>query len=503
MASLNFPSNPTEGQEYTANGTTWVFTNDKWIVSVPEPVVSINDLSDAFSNTSLEFLSLGFDTPLPTSGSTVIGIGALSNATGIDNTGLGRAAGNSATTASNIIVVGANSQPSATNAANEITLGNNLVSRFRIPGLSLDTNDATSGQLLGWDGTDFSWIDNTAITGGFATETYVDTAVTGLASETYVDTAISDLANSAPATLDTLNELAAALGDDANFATTVTNSLAAKANTADLATVATSGSYDDLTDTPSIPVTTTVTSNGTFVSISDAAIETYYGGTGFAGNPDRQYIAINSQFAYSNTYPGGSEVYGAPNLGGPQLLISAMPDGNGLDPYANMSGSIIIGGGNAIDATPGDQPGLRATIVGIEAMAKSTYPQYTTAIGYRALNRINQSSWNTVVGMYAASGLTNGANNTIVGHLAGSDLDEGWNNIIIGANAQSSSNTSNNEITLGNENITKIRIPGISGWEVREATDSLIFTVGGNDVMQLFANGDMTITGSINVNGTI
>ena len=44
----------------------------------------------------------------------------------------------------------------------------------------------------------------------------------------YVDTEIADLVASAPATLDTLNELAAALGDDANFSTTVTNSIATK-----------------------------------------------------------------------------------------------------------------------------------------------------------------------------------------------------------------------------------------------------------------------------------
>ena len=44
----------------------------------------------------------------------------------------------------------------------------------------------------------------------------------------YVDTAVANLVDSAPATLDTLNELAAALGDDANFATTVTDSLASK-----------------------------------------------------------------------------------------------------------------------------------------------------------------------------------------------------------------------------------------------------------------------------------
>jgi len=44
----------------------------------------------------------------------------------------------------------------------------------------------------------------------------------------YTDTAIANLVDSAPATLDTLNELAAALGDDANFSTTVTNSIATK-----------------------------------------------------------------------------------------------------------------------------------------------------------------------------------------------------------------------------------------------------------------------------------
>jgi hypothetical protein len=44
----------------------------------------------------------------------------------------------------------------------------------------------------------------------------------------YTDTAVANLVDSSPATLDTLNELAAALGDDPNFATTVTNSIATK-----------------------------------------------------------------------------------------------------------------------------------------------------------------------------------------------------------------------------------------------------------------------------------
>src|SRR5210317_99727 len=54
-------------------------------------------------------------------------------------------------------------------------------------------------------------------------------SLSGYATESYVGTQISNLVDSAPSTLDTLNELAAALGDDANFSTTVTNSIATKA----------------------------------------------------------------------------------------------------------------------------------------------------------------------------------------------------------------------------------------------------------------------------------
>jgi hypothetical protein len=55
---------------------------------------------------------------------------------------------------------------------------------------------------------------------------------TDAATKLYVDTSISDLISSAPGTLDTLNELAAALGDDPNFATTVMNEIATKVSKA-------------------------------------------------------------------------------------------------------------------------------------------------------------------------------------------------------------------------------------------------------------------------------
>ena len=63
------------------------------------------------------------------------------------------------------------------------------------------------------------------------------------ATQSYVDTAVSGVVDSAPDTLNTLNELAAALGDDANFATTTATNIGTKlaksSNLSDLTNAAT------------------------------------------------------------------------------------------------------------------------------------------------------------------------------------------------------------------------------------------------------------------------
>ena len=64
----------------------------------------------------------------------------------------------------------------------------------------------------------------TAITTAY--QSYADTAEAD--AKTYADTEIAALVDSSPAAMNTLNELAAALGDDASFSTTVTNSIATK-----------------------------------------------------------------------------------------------------------------------------------------------------------------------------------------------------------------------------------------------------------------------------------
>jgi hypothetical protein len=60
-----------------------------------------------------------------------------------------------------------------------------------------------------------------AVDSTIATKTYADNAAT---------TAVANVIDTAPEALNTLNELAAALGDDANFSTTITTSIGTKLN---------------------------------------------------------------------------------------------------------------------------------------------------------------------------------------------------------------------------------------------------------------------------------
>ena len=84
-------------------------------------------------------------------------------------------------------------------------------------------------------GTKIEFGDDIDMNSNKITELGTPSANADAATKLYVDTSIADLANSAPTTLNTLNELAAALGDDANFSTTITNSIASKLTSANVA----------------------------------------------------------------------------------------------------------------------------------------------------------------------------------------------------------------------------------------------------------------------------
>lgn len=79
---------------------------------------------------------------------------------------------------------------------------------------------------------------HTAAEVGATTQVYVDNQIKD--AKSYTDTKVAGLVDSAPETLNTLNELAAALGDDPNFATTMATELGTKATTSALNTHASS-----------------------------------------------------------------------------------------------------------------------------------------------------------------------------------------------------------------------------------------------------------------------
>jgi len=98
------------------------------------------------------------------------------------------------------------------------------------------------------------------------------TNTTQVATTAFVGTAVANLVASAPSTLDTLNELATALGNDASFSTTVTTSIATKAPIA-------SPTFTGTATIPTLTLTNPLTAanGGTGLSSLGTGVATFLG----------------------------------------------------------------------------------------------------------------------------------------------------------------------------------------------------------------------------------
>jgi hypothetical protein len=211
-----------------------------------------------------------------------------------------------------------------------------------------------------------------------------------LATESYVGTAISNLIDSAPGTLDTLNELAAALGDDANFSTSISN------------TVATAGGYANSAFSTANTASVNATSSGSYANSAFARANTadqravtsgsYANGAFSKANTGT--ILAQAAFNTANNFVFTDTIYLGTNAGG-----------------ARASGGIAIG----------PQSGLtqdwNAIAVGIAA-GRDNQKEGGVAVGGFA-NMINPGVGAVAIGYYAGYSLAL-ANTVAIGSFSGS-----------------------------------------------------------------------------------
>lgn len=125
------------------------------------------------------------------------------------------------------------------------------------------------------------------------------TATADAATKGYVDTAVANLVASAPAALDTLNELAAAIGNDASFSTTITNSIATKLPKA-------GGTMTGAIDMGSSKITSLGTPTASTDAVTKGYIDTLYGSTVAAATSATSAAASATAAATSATSAAAS-----------------------------------------------------------------------------------------------------------------------------------------------------------------------------------------------------
>ncbi|HEA3602757.1 TPA: phage tail protein [Escherichia coli] len=169
---------------------------------------------------------------------------------------------------------------------------------------------------------------------------------TQIASTAYVMAAIAALVDSSPDALNTLNELAAALGNDPNFATTMTNALAGKqpkdatlTALAGLATAADRFPYFTGNDVASLATLTKVGRDILAKSTVAAVIE-------YLGLQETVKLASEALSTYGGVVNGDVIIKGILSLIGNELLIEK---DNGFSGIHIRNKSTVAGSANGVD----------------------------------------------------------------------------------------------------------------------------------------------------------
>ena len=263
------------------------------------------------------------------------------------------------------------------------------------------------------------------------------------ATQTYVGTQIANLVDSSPATLDTLNELAAALGDDPNFATTVATSIGTKQaqlnGTGFVKVTGTTVSYDNSTylttgtaGTTYVPYTGgTANVNLGVYDLDGGNININGGGSGggalrlkqfgsseanregynsistltsgvfyftsSASVPNFKNFALNPSGLTDNTL----RTYALPDASGTIALTSNIPTVAGV--YLPLAGGTLTGSLGGTNASFSSYVTMGSLVVNDPGAA---YYSYTNRIGGSTAINVNSLNVTTELGKFLSSGLS-------------------------------------------------------------------------------------------------
>jgi hypothetical protein len=176
---------------------------------------------------------------------------------------------------------------------------------------------------------------------------------TSLATTNYVDTAVSNLIDAAPGTLDTLNELAAAINDDASFASTITTSLGNKQDVVTGVSSTEIGYLSNVTSDIQSQLDDKLESADLDEAAQDAINTALVAGTGIDKIYDDNANTITLNIDSTVTTNDGTQTLTNKAISGTSNSLSNIPN-SALDyDHITINGSSVsLGGSTTIDALP-------------------------------------------------------------------------------------------------------------------------------------------------------
>jgi hypothetical protein len=176
-------------------------------------------------------------------------------------------------------------------------------------------------------------------------------------------------------------------------------------------------------------------------------------------------------------YPTGTN-----NVAMGDTALDSVTTGSSNTMIGHQSGTDLLGGGNNTGignrALANITSANHNTAVGSDALLFATTGGGNTAIGRSAMQTERTGGSNVAVGRSALITQNGGGQNTGIGYQAGNIITTGSNLTLLGYDAQPSSATATNEITLGDANVTSLRIPGLASG----ASSGDVLTYDGTDI---------------------